>query len=92
VLLELLCSALIGLGLALAALHRYPRRFAHRRLTLATGPAAAALGALLAHAVLGGGQPVAGLLTAAAFTPAILSLLVSSTRRPGPRLAQRPVR
>lgn len=91
--LEALGSAVIGLGIALALLARYPARFRQRPLTLATGPAGAVLGAVIAHTVLGAGNAFVVLPIAAGFAAAMLSLLVShGTRTPTARLTGRPVR
>jgi hypothetical protein len=93
--LAAVCSAVIGLAIALAAFSRYPDRFRHRNLTLATGPGAAALGAAIAHTVLGGGNLPIVLPVAAAFSAAMLSLLVKHPERSRPAaayLAGRPVR
>ncbi|MFH8348440.1 hypothetical protein [Streptomyces sp. NPDC018045] len=79
---EALGSVIVGLAIALAATHRLPDRFSSRSLTLATGPAAALLGAFLAHSILGPGHPVQTLLAAVGLSAAMLSLLV----RPGRRL------
>ncbi|GAA2689844.1 hypothetical protein GCM10010400_63630 [Streptomyces aculeolatus] len=93
--LTAVCSAVIGLAIALAALSRYPDRFRHRNLTLATGPGAAVLGAALAHTVLGAGNLPIVLPVAGAFAAAMLSLLVKNRERSRPAaayLAGRPVR
>ncbi|MEV6109825.1 hypothetical protein AB0M28_34720 [Streptomyces sp. NPDC051940] len=83
---EALISAIIGFGLAAGAVRRWPGRFPQRGLTLATGPAAAVVGAGLTHSALGGGQPVATVVAAAAVAVAMLSLLVRGGKR-----ATRPV-
>ncbi|CAM5563086.1 MULTISPECIES: hypothetical protein [Streptomyces] len=81
---EALGSVLVGLVIALAATHWLPGRFPARLLTLATGPAAALLGAFLAHSILGPGHFVHTLLAAAGLSAAMLSLLV----RPRGRLVR----
>ncbi|TGB13282.1 hypothetical protein E4099_10290 [Streptomyces palmae] len=73
---EALGSAVIGFVLAYAAMRRLPRRLPARPLVLSTGPAAALLGTLLTHAVLGPGHTAATLVGAIGFTVAILSLLI----------------
>ncbi|MET9295467.1 hypothetical protein [Streptomyces sp. NPDC003077] len=78
--LEALGAVLIGFALALAAVRRLPDRFPSRPLTLSTGPAAALLGALLAHSIMGPGHPVQVLVAALGLGAALLSLLV----RPAP--------
>ncbi|OPF78746.1 hypothetical protein VT50_0218520 [Streptomyces antioxidans] len=77
---EALASVLIGLVIAYGALHRLPRRLPARRLVLSTGPAAALLGALLTHTVLGSGHAAAVLIVALGFAAALLSLLIRPTR------------
>ncbi|MER6140752.1 hypothetical protein ACI2L4_03930 [Streptomyces sparsogenes] len=80
--LEALGSVLIGLAIAYGAGRWQPRRFHSRRLLLSTGPAAALLGALLSHTVLGAGHTPTVLVVALGFAVALLSLLV----RPAGRL------
>ncbi|MGY0058677.1 hypothetical protein ACWY4P_19360 [Streptomyces sp. LZ34] len=80
--LEALGSVLIGLAIAYGAGRWQPRRFHSRRLLLSTGPAAALLGSLLTHAVLGSGHTPTVLIVALGFSVALLSLLV----RPASRL------
>ncbi|OKI09636.1 hypothetical protein A6A06_02935 [Streptomyces sp. CB02923] len=73
---EALGSVIVGLAITLAATRRLPGRFPSRPLTLATGPAAALLGAFLAHSILGPDHFFKTLLAAAALSVAMLSLLV----------------
>ncbi|MFH8406500.1 hypothetical protein ACH4FX_17165 [Streptomyces sp. NPDC018019] len=73
---EALGSVLVGLVITLAATRWLPGRFPARLLTLATGPAAALLGAFLAHSILGPGHFFQTLLAAAGLSAAMLSLLV----------------
>lgn len=85
--LEALASVLIGLAIAYGAGRWQPRRFHSRRLLLSTGPGAALLGVLLAHAVLGAGHTATVLIVALGFAVALLSLLVrpaSGLRRSAP--------
>ncbi|WP_419997630.1 hypothetical protein [Streptomyces boninensis] len=86
-LLEAMIAAVLGLAASLAALRRRPARFRHRRLTLATGPAGAVLGAVLFDTATGGGPLWATSLSALAFAAALLSLLVTEGVR-----APRPIR
>ncbi|MFD7662336.1 hypothetical protein [Streptomyces sp. NPDC059788] len=79
--LEALGSVIVGLAIALAAAHRLPGRFPSRPLTLTTGPAAALLGAFLAHSILGPDHFVQTLLAAGGLSAAMLSLLVRPSRR-----------
>ncbi|WP_407704030.1 hypothetical protein [Streptomyces smaragdinus] len=81
ILLEALSSMIIGFGLAMAAVRRWPARFPQRLLTLATGPAAALVGAGLTHSALGGDEPVATVVVAGAVAAALLSLLVRDGKR-----------
>ncbi|MGW8378682.1 hypothetical protein [Streptomyces sp. ODS28] len=78
--LEALGAAALGLGLAYAAAHRLPARFAHRGLVLGTGPAAALLGCIVSRVVLGPGYAAVTLAVAAAVSIAILSLLLRDAR------------
>ncbi|WP_030662273.1 hypothetical protein [Streptomyces rimosus] len=77
---EALGSVLVGLVIALAATRWLPGRLPARVLTLSTGPAAALLGAFLAHSILGPDHFVHTLLAAAALSAAMLSLLVRPSR------------
>jgi hypothetical protein len=79
---QALGSAALGLALAAAALRWLPGRFPDRRLLLATGPAAALLGGLVALAVMGGGRPLATLTVAAGVSAALCSLLLGGKARP----------
>ncbi|MBU7599247.1 hypothetical protein JGS22_016910 [Streptomyces sp. P38-E01] len=81
---ELFGSALLGLVLALAALHWLPRRFPNHRLVLATGPASAAGGGLIAWAVLGSGHLLLALLVATSVAAVLVSLLMDNGRAPQP--------
>ncbi|KIZ14229.1 hypothetical protein [Streptomyces natalensis] len=85
---EALGAVLIGLVIALAATHWLADRFPSRTLTLATGPVAALLGALLTRAILGPGYPVLVFLAALAMGAALLSLLLRP--RPPRRRVSRP--
>lgn len=77
---EALGAVLIGFALALGATRRLPEHFPSHRLTLATGPVAALLGALLTHSILGPGHPVQVLLAALGVGAALLSVLVRPPR------------
>ncbi|GCD35055.1 hypothetical protein OEIGOIKO_02798 [Streptomyces chrestomyceticus JCM 4735] len=81
---EALGSVIVGLAIALAATRRLPGRFPARTLTLATGPAAALLGAFLAHSILGPGHFFQTLLAAACLGAAMLSLLIRPAHRLSP--------
>ncbi|MBL1088513.1 hypothetical protein ACWCXK_08565 [Streptomyces sp. NPDC001739] len=87
---EALGAVAIGLAIAVFAMRRLPDRFPARGLTLATGPVAALLGALLTRSILGPGHPVQVMLAAAALGAALLSVLVrpprSRLRRPAATL------
>ena len=84
-LFEALGSALIGLVLAGAALHRLSDRLPTRSLVLATGVAGALFGAFVTHSALDPGNFLLILLGAAIVSAASLSLLV----RPAGRLRRR---
>ncbi|WP_399086216.1 hypothetical protein ACGH2B_07975 [Streptomyces sp. BBFR2] len=77
---EALGAVAVGLVLSFAATRRLPDRFPARSLTLATGPGAALLGALLTHSILGPGHPVQTLVAAVAVGAALLSLLLRPAR------------
>ncbi|MEV7672505.1 hypothetical protein ACWDNT_15930 [Streptomyces sp. NPDC000963] len=81
--LEALGSALFGLVLAWAALHRLPDRLPGRGPVLATGALGGVFGAFVTHGALGPGHPFATLVGAVAVAAVVLSLLVR------PRAARR---
>ncbi|MEE4421776.1 hypothetical protein [Streptomyces bugieae] len=87
---EALGAVAIGLAIAVFAMRRLPDHFPARGLTLATGPVAALLGALLTRSILGPGHPVQVMLAAVAVSAALLSVLVrpprSRLRRPAATL------
>ncbi|MHB9859242.1 hypothetical protein [Streptomyces sp. YIM S03343] len=86
--LEALGSAVLGLVLAWAALHRLAHRLPARVLVLSTGAAGALFGDFLTHSALGSGSVLiglAGLAGAAVVSAASLSLLL----RPAGRLRRR---
>ncbi|MFC5718808.1 hypothetical protein ACFP1Z_01270 [Streptomyces gamaensis] len=79
ILWEALGSVVIGLAVSCAALRWLPARFGQfrsRPLALATGPAAALFGALLAHSVLGPGHTAAALAVSLGVAVALVSLLL----------------
>ncbi|MFD9031541.1 hypothetical protein [Streptomyces sp. NPDC056527] len=80
--LEALGSALLGLALAWAAVHRLPDRLPARGVVLTTGSLGAVFGALVTHGALGPGHALATLLGAVAVATVLLSLLI----RPASRL------
>ncbi|MFF4358360.1 hypothetical protein [Streptomyces sp. NPDC001604] len=84
-LFEALGSALLGLVLAGAAIHRLSERLPTRSLVLATGVAGALFGAFVTHSALDPGNFLLILLGAAIVSAASLSLLV----RPAGRLRRR---
>jgi hypothetical protein len=84
-LLEALGSALLGLVLAGAALHRLPHRLPTRSLVLATGVAGALFGAFVTHSALDSGSLLLPLVGAVIVSAASLSLLL----RPAGRLRRR---
>jgi hypothetical protein len=84
-LFEALGSALLGLALAWAAMHRLSARLPTRSLVLATGVAGALFGAFVTHSALDPGNFLLILLGAAIVSAASLSLLV----RPAGRLRRR---
>ncbi|MER6425887.1 hypothetical protein [Streptomyces sp. NPDC001137] len=84
-LFEALGSALLGLVLAGAAIHRLSERLPNRSLVLATGVAGALFGAFVTHSALDPGNFLLILLGAAIVSAASLSLLV----RPAGRLRRR---
>ncbi|MEV0976087.1 MULTISPECIES: hypothetical protein [unclassified Streptomyces] len=79
---EALGSAVIGLVLAWAALHRLSHRLPNRALVLATGAAGALFGDFVTHSALGTGSALPSLIGAAIVSAASLSLLL----RPAGRL------
>ncbi|MEU8913668.1 hypothetical protein [Streptomyces nigrescens] len=83
---EALGALLIGFAIALSATRWLPDRFPSRALTLATGPVAALLGAVLTRSILGPGYPVQVMIASVAVGAALLSVLV----RPPPRRLRRP--
>ncbi|MDX3244691.1 MULTISPECIES: hypothetical protein [unclassified Streptomyces] len=74
--LEALGSAVLGLVLAWAAVHRLSHRLPVRTLVLATGVAGALFGDFVTHSALGSGSVLASLLGAAVVSAASLSLLL----------------
>ncbi|GHF86113.1 hypothetical protein ACFFSH_04140 [Streptomyces filamentosus] len=79
--LEALGSALLGLALAWAALHRLSDRLPARRTVLLTGALGAVFGALVTHGALGPGHFLATLVGAVAVAAVLLSLLVRPAAR-----------
>ncbi|GHF63375.1 hypothetical protein GCM10018783_35800 [Streptomyces griseosporeus] len=80
--LEALGSAVLGLVLSWAALHRLAHRLPARPLVLATGVAGALFGDFVTHSALGPGNAALSLVGAAIVSSASLSLLL----RPAGRL------
>ncbi|AIA05774.1 hypothetical protein ACFU90_12055 [Streptomyces noursei] len=78
---EALGAVIVGFAIALSARRWLPERFPDRVLTLATGPVAALLGALLTRSILGPGHPVQVMVAACAVGAALLSVLVRPPRR-----------
>lgn len=72
---ESVACAVLGLIAALAATRVLPRRLPRTPLVLATGPAAALIGGLLARTIVGAGHYEATLPAALGVSAAILSLL-----------------
>jgi len=83
---EALGASALGLAIAYAATRQMPERLPNRPLVLATGPAAALVGGLICHIVLGGGHSLVTLAVAACVSVAILSLLLGEDDRPPQRL------
>ncbi|MER5211129.1 hypothetical protein ABT063_11210 [Streptomyces sp. NPDC002838] len=83
--LEALGSALLGLALAGAAIHRLSHRMPARSLVIATGIAGALFGAFLTHGALDAGNALLILVGATIVSAASLSLLL----RPAGRLRRR---
>jgi len=79
--LETLGSAILGLALAWAAVHRLPHRLPVRRLVLPTGVAGGLLGAFLTHTALGSVGFLPVMLGAVAVAAASVSLLVRPSGR-----------
>jgi hypothetical protein len=79
VILETVISALLGLGLSLAAVRLLPRRLPAGRVVLPAGLLGAVFGAYVTHMALGPGHLVVTLCGAAAVSAVVLSLLL----RPG---------
>jgi predicted permease len=73
---EAFAFAIVGLGVAFAAVRTLPDRFPTVRLVLATGPAAALLGGFVTRAILGAGEVMLALLAGVVMAAAMLSLLV----------------
>jgi hypothetical protein len=84
-LLEALGSAVLGLALAWAAVHRLPHRLPARRLVLPTGVAGALFGAFITHSALGSVGLLLVLVGSLVVSAASLSLLL----RPAERLRRR---
>ncbi|MGV9554412.1 hypothetical protein [Streptomyces sp. NPDC003401] len=74
--LEALGSAVLGLLLAWAAVHRLSHRLPVRTLVVATGVAGALFGDFVTHSALGPGSVVVSLAGAAIVSTASLSLLL----------------
>ncbi|MFF4171395.1 hypothetical protein [Streptomyces sp. NPDC001744] len=79
--LEALGSALLGLVLAWAALHRLPGRLPGRGPVLVTGGLGGVFGAFVTHGALGPGHSLATLVGAAAVAAVVLSLLIRPASR-----------
>ncbi|MEV4945206.1 hypothetical protein [Streptomyces sp. NPDC053755] len=79
--LEALGSALLGLALAWAAVHRLPDRLPGRGAVLTTGSLGAVFGALVTHGALGPGHVLATLVGAVAVAAVLLSLLIRPAAR-----------
>lgn len=79
--LEALGSAMLGLALAWAALHRLPHRLPSRTLVLPTGVAGALFGAFLTHSALGAGHLLVTLAGGLIVSVASLSLLLRPAER-----------
>ncbi|POX55629.1 hypothetical protein C3489_09335 [Streptomyces sp. Ru71] len=82
---EALGSAVLGLVMAWAALHRLSHRLPARALVLATGVAGGLFGDFVTHSALGPGSVLPSLIGAAIVSAASLSLLL----RPAGRLRRR---
>ncbi|MFD2688344.1 hypothetical protein ACFS5L_26405 [Streptomyces phyllanthi] len=79
--LEALGSAVLGLALAWAALHRLPHRLPSRALVLPTGVAGSLFGAFVTHSALGTGHLLPVLAGALIVSTASLSLLLRPAER-----------
>ncbi|MFF4868338.1 hypothetical protein ACIPQA_02165 [Streptomyces sp. NPDC090109] len=79
--LEVLGSALLGLVLAWAALHRLSDRLPGRGLVLSAGALGGVFGAFVTHGALGPGHSLATLVGAVAVAAVLLSLLVRPASR-----------
>ncbi|MEU3978557.1 hypothetical protein AB0F77_00385 [Streptomyces sp. NPDC026672] len=79
--LEALGSALVGLLLAWAAVHRLAHRLPTRVLVFGTGVAGALFGDFVTRSALGPGSAAINLLGAAVVSAASLSLLLRPTGR-----------
>jgi hypothetical protein len=86
-LLEALCSAILGLALALTATHRLSHRLPARPLVLSTGVAGALFGAFVMHSALEAGHVLLVLLGAVIVSVASLSLLLRPAQAPRGRSA-----
>lgn len=78
--LEALGSAVLGLLLAWAAVHRLSHRLPARTLVFSTGVAGALFGDFVTHSALGTGSVLPSLLGAAVVSAASLSLLLRPAR------------
>ncbi|WP_210585698.1 hypothetical protein [Streptomyces sp. GESEQ-35] len=83
--LEALGSAVLGLVLAWAAIHRLSHRLPARSLVVSTGIAGGLFGAFLTHSALGASHVLLIMIGAATLSAASLSLLL----RPAGRLRRR---
>ncbi|MBT2443273.1 hypothetical protein J7E93_24900 [Streptomyces sp. ISL-36] len=79
--LEAFGSALLGLALAWAALHRLPDRLPARGVVLTAGSLGAVFGALVTHGALGPGHVLATLIGALTIAAVLLSLLLRPASR-----------
>ncbi|WP_329455787.1 hypothetical protein [Streptomyces sp. NBC_01497] len=77
--LEILGSALLGLGLSTAAALLLSRRLPARRLVLLMGGPGALFGAYVTHEALGPGHVLITLLGAAGVSAVMISLLLRPT-------------
>lgn len=76
-------SAIVGLVLAWAAVHRHPGRLPQPGLVLPTGACGGLVGGLVSYAVMGSGNIGYALVIAAAVSVAMLSLLHGRSGRAG---------